>query len=125
MERTRSGDSAPPFSGGIVKRLLKWIFVLALVAGALSGASYVGARARAGMLLGNKLPSLGTREIVFRYKGVKELAGNPRAWVISYGPTQINGARQITIYVSPTGTVLATMPHDLEAKLRPYQDPVP
>lgn len=108
-----------------MKRLLKWALVLALVAGALYGASYVGARARAGMLLGNKLPSLGKREIVFQYRGVRELAGHPRAWVISYGPTQINGARQITIYVSPTGTLLATMPRDLEAKLRPYQDPAP
>jgi hypothetical protein len=108
-----------------MKRLITWVFVLALLAGALYGASYVGARARAGMLLGNKLPSLGTRQIAFAFDGAKDLAGHPRAWVISYGPTEIVGARQIKIFVSPTGTLLATLPRDLETRLKPYQDPTP
>jgi hypothetical protein len=49
------------------------------------------------------------------------LAGHPRAWRFGYGPTKIPGARTVTIYVSPMGTLLQTEPRDLALRVKSMQ----
>ncbi len=111
--------------GVAMKKLVKWSSVLVLVALILFGMSYVGARARAGLFLGSPLPSLGHRSVRFAFEGAEEVPGNPRAWVVAYGPTAIPGARDIRLYVSPTGKVISTYPIDLRARLEPFKRVAP
>jgi hypothetical protein len=101
-------------------RLLKLLLLLALVCVVLGAASYAGARATAGKLVGRD-PPMSERIITFAYQGVPELPGRPRAWVITYGRTRLPGVRSAIIYVSPVGRLLATMPRDLDARLDAYE----
>jgi hypothetical protein len=106
-------------------RFIKLLFVLALIGGAIYGTSYVGARATSGKFLGPRPPDLGARKVQFAFEGVKNLPGNPRVWIVSYGPTEIAGASTIRFYISPGGELLRTYPPDLEERLKPYQQQFP
>lgn len=101
-------------------KLFKVVAVLALVAGLLTAASYLGARARAGGLLGSN-PPVGNRSIDFAFSGVASVRGNPRAWVFTYRSSQLPGVSGIRIYISPTGKLLGTEPPDLERRLEAYE----
>jgi hypothetical protein len=103
-----------------MRRILGWLFLLALVAGALAVVSYAGARATAGKLLGSN-PPVSDRSIVFAYEGVPELPGKPRAWVIKYGRTQLPGVPRVAIYVSMTGKLITTRPADLDQRLEAWE----
>ncbi len=91
-----------------IKRLL----ILSFVVGILTAGSFAGARLKAGKIVGNQRP-LGGRTTAFAFKGVQELAGNPRVWVFTYSTSRLPGIRQATIYVTPTGRVVATRPSNL------------
>ena len=108
-----------------MKKLLKWVFVLAAVGGALYTASYAGARARAGTFLGSRLPDMGARTVYFAFKGTPDLPGNPRAWVVRYYPTKIPGAPDVRVYVGPTGKLLSYHPTDIEDRIKPFQEILP
>ncbi|MDH3497818.1 MAG: hypothetical protein OER21_13740 [Gemmatimonadota bacterium] len=101
-------------------RLLRWLFFLLVIGGLAAAASYAGARATAGKLLGQK-PPVSERRTRFAYRGVSELPGNPRAWIITYGRTSLPGVRTVTIYVSPTGALLASRPNNLAERLEAYE----
>jgi hypothetical protein len=103
-----------------VARLVKLLVLLVLAAGLLGAASYAGARATAGKLVGND-PPMWDRTISFAYQGVADLPGKPRAWVITYAHTRLPGVRSATIYVSPRGRLIATAPKDLDARLDAYE----
>ncbi len=100
--------------------LLKWLAILALVVGLLTAASYLGARATAGGLLGPN-PPVGSRSIDFAFGGVATLRGNPRAWVFTYRSSQLPGVSGVRVYVSPTGKLIATDPPDLQRRLEAYE----
>jgi hypothetical protein len=102
-------------------RLVKLLAMVALIAGAVYGSSYVGARTTAAKFLGPRAPNLGARTVQFAFDGVQQLPGHPRAWVVSYGPTSIPGAGTIRFYISPVGKILRVYPPDLEQRLEPYQ----
>ena len=100
-------------------RWLKLLALLVLAAVVLGAASYAGARATAGKVVGND-PPMWERTITFAYQGVPDLPGNPRAWVITYRHTRLPGVRSATIYVSIRGKLLATHPKDLDVRLEAY-----
>lgn len=106
-------------------RLLKIVFVLALVGGLLYGASYAGSRAAAGKVVGPNPSFMGDRTIQLNLKGVEELDGNPRAWIYTYGPTELPGVREATIYVTLEGKIIRTRPRNLAERIERYRDREP
>ena len=103
-----------------MRKLRNLLIFAILVLGALAGISYLGARATAGKLVGNNPPLLG-RTVTLDYKGVKELSGNPRAWVVAYSSTRMPGVRRAVIYVSLKGHLIATVPPNLDARIAAYE----
>ena len=103
-----------------MKRLVKWFVLLAIVATLLATASYAGARARVGQLIGNGLP-LGGRNITFAWKGAEELPDRPRVWVFTYITNQLRLRHVVKIYVSPTGDILKTVPGNLAARIEAFE----
>ena len=107
-------------------KIFKLLVLLAAVGGLITAASYAGARLTAGKVTGSK-PPLSSRTIVFqgwrppRFQGVADLPGKPRAWVIHYERTELPGVRQATIYVSPTGRLIATVPRDLDTRIEAWE----
>ncbi len=101
-------------------RLVKLLVLLVLAGVVVSAASYAGARATAGKLVGNT-PPMSERTITFAFAGIPELPGRPRAWVITYARTRLPGVRSVTIYVSARGKLLAMKPRDLDARLDAYE----
>lgn len=103
-----------------MKRLIKLIFVLALVGAALAGMSYAGAGIRAASFVGAKAP-VGNRQIKFYYEGVRGVPGRPKAWVVTYRSSELPGAPFVQVIVSPTGKVLATRPPDLDRRVEEWE----
>lgn len=107
-------------------KVIKLLLLLGAIGGLLSTASYLGARFTAGKVTG-ATPPLSNRTIYFQgwrppgFEGVAELQGSPRAWVIHYGRTQLPGIGQATIYVSPTGRLIATRPRDLDSRIEAWE----
>lgn len=107
-------------------KLFKLLLILIAVGVLGTAYSYAGARFTAGKVVGNT-PPLSDRSIVFEgwrppdFAGVADLPGAPRAWVISYGRTQLPGIRRAVIYVSPSGKLIATRPRDLAARIDAWE----
>lgn len=104
-------------------RLIWYLLVLAFVAALLVGASYAAAYSSIGTLLGAPPPQMGTQKAELLWKGAPELPGHPRVWKFSFGPTVIPGARSVTIYVDPKGTIVETVPKNLPAQLKVFHTP--
>ena len=103
-----------------MKKLIKLIFVSALIGAALAGMSYAGAGIRAASFVGSKAP-VGNRQIKFDYEGVRGVPGRPKAWVVTYRSSQLPGAATVQIIVSPTGRVLATRPPNLDRLVEAWE----
>ena len=103
-----------------MKRLIKLVFVLALVSAVLAGMSYAGAGIKAGTFLGSNTP-VGDRQIKFDYEGVRGLPGRPKAWVVTYRSSQLPGTPIVQIFVSPTGRIIATRPADLDRRVEAWE----
>jgi hypothetical protein len=96
---------------------MRGIFLLLVIAAALSGASYEGARFTAGRVVGADHPGLGPAAVRFAFDGISSLKGHPRGWIVSYpaaGNPAVGGAQ---VYVSPTGQLLGTQPDDLARRM--------
>lgn len=104
----------------MVRKIVKFLLLLLAVGALLGLTSYVGARATAGKLVGSDPPLL-ERTITFAYMGVEDLPGKPRAWVIQFGRTRLPGVRRATIYISPSGELIATIPKNLAARVEAYR----
>lgn len=102
-------------------RLLKWLIILAGVGGLLLAASYMGARATVGKLLGSHPPEMGQRTVRLPARA-SNLRGEPIVWQFVYGPTAIPGAQRVRVWVSLTGDIVAIQPADLRARLDRYYD---
>ncbi len=98
-------------------RLVKWVFTLAFVGAIALGASWAAAFYRAGALIGTNTDAFPSRQVNLAYRGVERLPGKPIAWVFTYAPTKLSGVRVAHIYVSLTGSVIATDPRDLSARI--------
>ena len=103
-------------------RLLKIILTLALLFGLAYGASYAGSRVVAGKIVGPNPAFMGQRKIEFKYKGVEELEGSPRAWVYTYSPTELPGVAEAKIYVTWDGKLIRTRPRNLAERVQIFRD---
>jgi len=103
-------------------RLLKLLLILGLIFGLLYAASYAGSRAAAGKVVGANPAFMGERSIQLNFKGVEELEGSPRAWVYTYGPTELPGVPEATIYVTLEGKLIRTNPRNLAERVERYRD---
>ena len=98
---------------------MRAFFLLLVVAAALAGASYAGARFTAGKVTGPNPRGLGSSSARFAFDGIATLRGKPRGWVIAYPRATGLGRGGAEIYVSPTGSLLGTKPGDLSQRLKP------
>jgi hypothetical protein len=96
---------------------MRALFLLVVIAAALSGASYAGARFTAGKMIGPAPSTLGPVSASFAFAGVPALPSKPRAWILSYPGAAGFGKGGAEIYVSPTGELLGTKPRDLARQL--------
>lgn len=103
-----------------MRRLIKWLFALLLLAGALFAASYAGARAAAGKIVGPN-DALSGRSVRFAWNGAAGVRGRPRAWVFTYASSRVPGLKSARIVVSPTGSVLLMSPPDLDIRIERWQ----
>jgi hypothetical protein len=103
-----------------MRRLIRWIVLLAAVGGLAVAGSYVGARAAAGKFLGAEPPLMG-REVALQLGGVEDLEGNPRAWVFTYTQSRLPNVRSAVIYVSLTGKIIETRPRNLDLILDTWE----
>lgn len=89
--------------------------ILVLIFGGLllAGASWALASGQVSNLLGAPPPRMGTSTTSFEYRGEPSLKGHPRVWKFTFGPTAIPGAKNVRIFVDPTGHVLRTEPANL------------
>jgi hypothetical protein len=96
---------------------MRAIFLLLVVAAALTGASYAGARFAAGRVTGPNPQGLGPPTSRFEYQGIAALPAKPRGWVFAYPQAREFGPGGPEIYVSPTGSLLGTSPSNLAQRL--------
>ena len=104
----------------MIRKLFRMLLLVVAVGGLLGLASYVGARATVGQLVGNDSP-LSARTITFAYNGVADLPGKPRVWVFQFDGTRLPGIRRATVYVSMGGKIVSTKPRDLAARIEAYE----
>jgi hypothetical protein len=98
---------------------MRTLFLLLVIAAALGGASYAGARFTAGEVTGPNPRGLGRSSARFAFDGISAIKAKPRGWIISYPHATSFGPGGAVIYVSPTGKLLGTRPADLAQRLRP------
>ena len=96
---------------------MRALFLIIVIAAALYGASYAGARFTAGKIVGPQPNSLGPPSARFAFKGIPGLPSKPRAWIMAYPRATGFGRTAVEIYVSPTGELLGTRPKDLPRRL--------
>ncbi len=96
---------------------MRILFLLFIIAAAVAGASYAGARATAGKLTGPNPPGLGPSSTRFEFQGISALPSRPRGWVVAYPRAEGYGRGGAAIYVSPSGRLLGTRPADLARRL--------
>jgi hypothetical protein len=92
---------------------MRALFLLLVIAAALVGASYAGARFTAGKVMGPNPQGIGPPSSRFAYQGISALRANPPGWIFSYPQAREFGPNGATIYVSPTGALLGTRPSNL------------
>ena len=104
---------------------MRGLFLIIVIAVALAGASYAGARFTAGKMTGPQPNPLGPVSARFAFTGVPNLPSKPRAWILTYPNAQGFGRGGPEIYVSPTGDLLGTKPRDLVRQLEARRPPDP
>lgn len=97
-------------------KLIKYLFVLAILGGLATAGSYAAAYFAQGNIVGVEEP-LGPREVKLYYQGYDSLPGKPRVWVFTFHGGKVPGVSAATIIVSLTGNVLLTRPADLRDRL--------
>jgi hypothetical protein len=102
---------------------MRALFLIIVIAAALAGASYAGARFTAGKMIGPGPSPLGPVSARFAFSGVPNLPSKPRAWVLYYPNARGFGRGGPEIYVSPTGDLLGTKPRDLVRQLQAQRPP--
>jgi hypothetical protein len=96
---------------------MRGFFLLLVIAAALSGASYAGARFTAGRLVGPEPTGLGPSATHFAFQGIPSLKNHPRGWIVAYPAARNFGPGGAEVYVSPTGQLLGSRPGDLASRM--------
>jgi hypothetical protein len=100
---------------------MRALFLLLVIAAALAGASYAGARLTAGKVTGPNPQGLGSSSARFAFDGISAIRTKPRGWIISYPNATGFSGGGAEIYVSPTGKLLGTKPANLAERLQPRE----
>jgi hypothetical protein len=103
---------------------MRALFLLLVIGAALAGASYAGARATAGKVVGPKA-NLGPLTTQFAFTGVPDLPTKPRAWIMAYPEAEGFGSGGARIFVSVTGDLLGTEPENLAELLEAQRSAEP
>src|SRR5262245_20476153 len=98
-------------------KFIKYMALLGFSCALAYGFSYLGARTTVGKILGIPAPEVGTRSMKFMWEGVPSLPGKPRVWQFSFSRVAAIGNQRATIWVSPTGKLVAMTPKDLATRL--------
>lgn len=104
-------------------RLIKFVVILALLVGAAGAISFAGAFMKMKDYLGPNLPPLGPRTSTFIPRA-ENLDDKP-VWQFQYSNTQMQGLQAFTVFVSPTGNIVATIPPNLNTRLERYRRQMP
>lgn len=96
---------------------MRAFFLLLVILFGLVGASYAGARLRAGQVTGPEPNGFGSPTTHFAFSGIRALRARPRGWVVAYPRAQGFGSTGAEIYVSPTGQLLGTRPANLAQRV--------
>jgi YD repeat-containing protein len=102
-------------------KLIKYLFLLALLGGLATAGSYAGAYFAQGKIVGVEDP-LGQRTVMLHWQGYDSLPGKPKAWVFRYSGGKVPGVTSAVIVVSLTGKVLKTKPADLQDRVLRWSD---
>ena len=102
-----------------MKRFFKWFAVLAFFGLIATTISYAGMRLKVGQLIGDANHEFVERRITFAKDSIPGMS--PRwAWKVTWGAVRIPATRNATVWVSPTGGILATVPGNLEDRVEAY-----
>src|SRR3954453_7819501 len=93
------------------------LFLLLVIAAALAGASFAGARFTAGKVVGPNPQGIGPPASSFAYQGISALRAKPRGWIISYPHASEFGPSGAAIYGTPPGALFGPRPAN-RAKVR-------
>ena len=104
---------------------MRALFLLLVIATALAGASYAGARFTAGRIVGPTPAGLGRLTTRFAFTGIPNLPSKPRGWILAYPQAAGFGKGGAEIYVGVTGELLGTKPRDLADRLEARRPPEP
>jgi hypothetical protein len=102
-----------------MKRFLRWFTLLAFVCLGGAAISYAGARVKVGQLLGEANHAFTGRSISFGKDSIPGV-GQRNAWTVSWSTVRMPGTTRATIWVSPTGGIIATLPANLEDRIDAY-----
>ena len=103
-----------------MRKLFKWLVVLAFVVLLLSLGSCAAAWFEVGRFAGPMKPLTG-QSVSFAFDGVDELNGRRFVWVIEYSSSKLPGVRRARFYVSPTGDMVAVIPRDLDRHIEAWE----
>ena len=102
-------------------KLIKFLFLVALVGALAGGGSYAAAYFAQGKIVGVDDP-IGARQVKLYYQGFDSLPGKPRVWVFTFAGGKVPGVRSATIITSVGGKVLLTKPADLADRIQHWRD---
>lgn len=103
-----------------MKRLIKWFTILAFVVLLATAFSYAGMRLRVGQLIGHANVAFVQRQITFGRDSIPGV-GRPLAWKVTWAEVRMPGTSRATVWVSPTGKILAVRPVNLDARIDAWQ----
>ena len=101
-------------------KLIKFLFLLALLAGLAGGGSYAAAYFGQGEIAGVD-DAIAGRTVHLAWQGDTTLPGRPRVWVFEYDRTKVPGLHAATIWVDLKGNVVATRPRDLADRVERWR----
>lgn len=100
--------------------LFKGLVALGFICTLFAAGSYAGARVTAGRVVGPSPPLTGLATS-FSFAGVKELNDRRLVWIVKFAASRLPGVKRATLYISPTGSLIATRPADLNARLEAWE----
>jgi hypothetical protein len=103
-----------------VYKLFKGLAALGFICTLLAAGSYAGTHVTAGRILGPSRP-LTNRASSFSFAGVEQVNDRRFVWIVHFAASRLPGVKRATLYISPTGRLLAMRPPDLDARLDAWE----
>ena len=103
-----------------MKRFLKWIAILVFLGLIATTISFAGMRFKIGQLIGDANHEFVQRSVSFGKDSIPGI-GERMAWQVSWAAVRLPGTRRARVWVSPTGTIIAMDPANLDDRIEAYQ----